>query len=102
MCGAADETFDHIFGECEEARGLVERCCAAIKEICPTSAAELADLSSVEEGWKWFLAGGLRPFPKGTDFHKLFIAGKSVKQPVDKTKKEECKRAYTEHFRDLQ
>ena len=38
------------------------------------------------------------PFPKGTDFHKLFVAGKSVQQPVDKTKKEECKRAYTEHY----
>lgn len=45
----------------------------------------------------WLLAGGLRPFPGGTDHGKLFVRAQGVKQPVRKSEPRDCRRARGEY-----
>ena len=43
------------------------------------------------------MSGGLRPYPLGIDHSKIFQMGNSVRQPVNKDEKSECKRAEREY-----
>lgn len=63
--------------------------------MCGLSAEEERNVTK-SEVYEWLMSGGLKTYPLGVDYSKIFTIRDSVKQPVKKEEKPECERAERE------
>lgn len=96
LCGDSYETKQHLITECKITRNRVDKYFERLTQIHPPGAKEAQSVPE-DELYDWIMSGGLMPYPLEMDHSCIFVMGKSVRQPVKKEHKSECKRAEDEY-----